>query len=156
MRCAHDDLVGDGVQQLPDAGHDVVAPRHVPVEEIGQGRQDEENRDGKAHRLSRLQQDQEEHRENSDAQQRDGVGQVEIRRFSARIGNRSKYFFRISMRITARSIGISIYFGTFFQSARNFSIPASVRGCFASWAITQKGIVAMSAPSMAASRTCMG
>ncbi len=48
------------------------------------------------------------------------------------------------------------YFGTFSQSARNFFSPASVSGCFASWSMTENGIVATSAPSFAASSTCTG
>jgi hypothetical protein len=48
------------------------------------------------------------------------------------------------------------FFSSFFQSARNFSIPMSVRGCFASWSMTLKGIVAMCAPAMAASTTWSG
>ena len=46
--------------------------------------------------------------------------------------------------------------GTFFQSSRNSATPLSVRGCFASCAMTLKGIVAMSAPIRAASSTCFG
>ena len=47
-------------------------------------------------------------------------------------------------------------FGTFSQSARNFLSPASVSGCFASWSMTENGIVATSAPSFADARTCTG
>jgi len=54
-------------------------------------------------------------------------------------------------------IGIlSPYFGTFSQSLRNLSIPMSVSGCFKSCSITEKGIVAICAPILAASTTCRG
>ena len=48
------------------------------------------------------------------------------------------------------------FFSNFFQSARNFSIPISVSGCFTSWSITLNGIVAMCAPARAASTTWSG
>lgn len=52
-------------------------------------------------------------------------------------------------------IGINTphFLSSFFQSARNFSIPMSVRGCLTSWSITLNGIVAMCAPAIAASTT---
>ena len=48
------------------------------------------------------------------------------------------------------------YLGTFSQSSRNFLIPASVSGCLASCMITEKGMVAMSAPIRALFRTWIG
>ena len=45
---------------------------------------------------------------------------------------------------------------SFFQSLKNFSRPMSVRGCFTSWENTLNGMVATSAPALAASTTCMG
>lgn len=42
-----------------------------------------------------------------------------------------------------------IYF-VFSQSARNFARPTSVSGCFSNESITLNGIVAMSAPALAA------
>src|SRR6266511_4212555 len=47
-------------------------------------------------------------------------------------------------------------FWSCFQSERNLSSPASVRGCFTSFEKTSNGIVATSAPSRAASTTCIG
>ena len=51
---------------------------------------------------------------------------------------------------------VRYFFSSFFQSARNFSIPMSVSGCFASWSMTLNGMVAMCAPAMAASSTWSG
>lgn len=48
------------------------------------------------------------------------------------------------------------YSGAFFQSLRKRAIPMSVRGWTGSFSITAYGIVAMSAPSRAASSTCIG
>ncbi len=50
----------------------------------------------------------------------------------------------------------SLYLGTFSQSSRNFFIPASVSGCLVSCMMTEKGMVAMSAPIRAAFRTWTG
>src|SRR2546422_3040402 len=47
-------------------------------------------------------------------------------------------------------------FSSLFQSARNFSRPRSVNGCFTSLENTSYGMVATSAPAWAASTTCMG
>lgn len=46
------------------------------------------------------------------------------------------------------------YWGTFFQSSRNLSMPLSVRGCFHNDGNREPGIVAMSAPRTAACCTC--
>ena len=46
--------------------------------------------------------------------------------------------------------------GTFFQSARNFSSPRSVRGCLSSCRRTAGGMVQTWAPAMAASTKCRG
>lgn len=61
------------------------------------------------------------------------------------------------LRVAAsRCLRVCYFFSCFFQSARNFSIPMSVSGCFTIWSITEKGIVEMCAPASAASRTCRG
>lgn len=39
----------------------------------------------------------------------------------------------------AAAPGSGLYFGTFFQSAGKRLMPASVRGCVASWAMRLKG-----------------
>jgi len=45
---------------------------------------------------------------------------------------------------------------TFFQSSKNLFIPTSVSGCLINWLMTLNGIVAISAPIVAASTTWRG
>lgn len=61
--------------------------------------------------------------------------------------------FRIHWGLSPRR---SHYFGTFSQSFRNRSMPASVRGCFESCSRTLNGMVAICAPRVALSRTWSG
>src|SRR3990170_2358544 len=57
---------------------------------------------------------------------------------------------------SAHLCGLFYFFGTFSQSAKNLLTPSSVSGCWTSRSNTLKGIVATSAPIIAASSTCIG
>ena len=54
------------------------------------------------------------------------------------------------------SLFVLYFFGTFFQSSRNLSMPISVRGCLDNCSMTLNGMVAICAPKSAASTTCRG